>query len=210
MTKKCEEPKGWPKQLPYLPKPLYSKLFSQADICKLHDKPSNAESISCPNGPSANVNIRTILSSDHPAVGQFGLFASKDLMPGTFILFYVGFVHGDQDTYPDSDYDLSLDRDLGVGIDAAKMGNEARFINDYRGVNSTGPNAEFKEVWLTVGNGNYERRMAVFVLPAGKSGKRSSGVKKGAEVLVSYGKGFWKGRDTSDGDADETMYARHD
>lgn len=35
------------------------------------------------------------------------------------------------------------------------------------------------------------RGVAVFVMPAGKAGKRKGGIKKGQEVLVSYGKGFW-------------------
>ncbi|KAK5103067.1 hypothetical protein LTS08_003870 [Lithohypha guttulata] len=33
--------------------------------------------------------------------------------------------------------------------------------------------------------------VAIFVLPAGKSGKRKNGIRAGQEVLVSYGKGFW-------------------
>lgn len=39
--------------------------------------------------------------------------------------------------------------------------------------------------------------MAVFVLPAGKNGPTKAGVggiAKGAEILVSYGKGFWSKR----------------
>jgi hypothetical protein len=45
---------------------------------------------------------------------------------------------GDQEDddydYAKSDYDLWLDRDADLAVDAARMGNEARFINDYRGV----------------------------------------------------------------------------
>lgn len=35
------------------------------------------------------------------------------------------------------------------------------------------------------------RGVAIFVMPAGRSGKRKGGIKKGQEILVSYGKGFW-------------------
>ena len=35
------------------------------------------------------------------------------------------------------------------------------------------------------------RGVAIFVLPAGKGGKRKYGIKNGQEILVSYGKGFW-------------------
>ena len=97
-----------------------------------------------------------------------------------------------------SDYDLSLDREHGIGIDAAKTGNEARFINDYRGI-ADRPNAEFREVW---DQGIKERGMAVYVLREGKSGK-GKGIRKGEEILVSYGKGFWgarkNGTDTDEG-----------
>ena len=61
------------------------------------------------------------------------------------------------------------------------MGNEARFINDYRGV-AAKPNALFEERRNAAG----ELCMAVW------SGKEE--IKKGQEILVSYGKGFWQAR----------------
>lgn len=36
--------------------------------------------------------------------------------------------------------------------------------------------------------------MAVWVLPVGKSGKHGKGVRKGEEIVVSYGRGFWGAR----------------
>jgi SET domain-containing protein len=141
-----------------------------------------------------NVSITAISDQAHPACGQSGLFAKRHLAPDSFILLYLGVIHGQEDADPTSDYDLSLDRELNVGIDASKSGNEARFINDYRGVTQRGPNAEFRDVWVEPRHGKYERRMAVFVLSSGKSGKRAAGIKKGEEILVSYGKGFWSER----------------
>jgi hypothetical protein len=91
--------------------------------------------------------------------------------------------------HADSDYDLSLDRDHDLAIDAARAGNEARFVNDYRGVKAR-PNAEFRECWDARRG---ERGMGVWVLPRGKSGK-GIGVKKGDEILISYGRGFWGAR----------------
>ena len=38
--------------------------------------------------------------------------------------------------------------------------------------------------------------MGIFVLPAGKAGKRKAGIKAGDEILVSYGKGYWEARKT--------------
>jgi hypothetical protein len=193
-----KSPKQWPEGRTYLTKLVYSRTISSSDLQQLNDKPPSTEAIISSTGPCSMVRITPISAPDHPAQGQFGLFAAQHLSAGSFILFYLGFVHSEHDADATSNYDLSLDRELGVGVDATTMGNEARFINDYRGINSSGPNAEFKEVWADVGNGLVEKRMAVYVSPAGKSGKRAMGIGKGQEILVSYGKGFWRERNTVD------------
>lgn len=101
----------------------------------------------------------------------------------------------DQD--PNSDYDLNLDRDLGLSVDAAISGNESRHANDYRSI-AERPNAEFRDIFIQVPSTKrvdgqrWERRVAIFVLPAGKAGLRKAGIKAGEEILVSYGKGFWE------------------
>jgi xeroderma pigmentosum group C-complementing protein len=111
---------------------------------------------------------------------------------------YLGELHAGAAADPESDYDLWLDRGADVAVDAGVMGNEARFVNDYRGVPGVErPNAEFREVWWTMAPGRGERGMAVFVMPAGKRAvgrARTVGVGRGEEILVSYGKGFWGGR----------------
>jgi hypothetical protein len=109
------------------------------------------------------------------------LFASKKIPPHTHIIDYVGEVHCDD--RPDSDYDLSLYRsqEVNVGVDARVMGNEARFINDFRGIRDR-PNAVFVEGRSSLG----ELRMSVW------SG--ADGVDKGDEILVSYGKAWWRAR----------------
>lgn len=129
------------------------------------------------------VLIRLISDASHPAVGQYGLFAAKKIPPKTHIIDYVGEVHCDNRA---SDYDLSLYRSqdgTNVGIDASKMGNEARFINDYRGVRDK-PNAIFDDGRSSSG----ELQMSVW------SGHT---IKKGDEILVSYGKGWWHARQTN-------------
>jgi hypothetical protein len=194
MKSASKVPKEWPEDVVYLAQPLYSKTLSKEVLQALHHKPESEQVLSKTSVPSLLVRISTIKNQKHPANGQFGLFATQNLAPSSFIICYHGYVHSEIDTDPTSDYDLCLSRELGVGIDAAKMGNEGRFCNDYRGIESTGPNAEFREVWMDVGKGIAEKRMAVFVLPAGKSGKRGKGIPKGAEILLSYGKGFWKER----------------
>jgi hypothetical protein len=200
-------PKNWPPDIRYLITPTYSKTLSPAHEMTLQTRPKDALPIP-PNNtkrPCYLVKITTIISPSHPAVGQSGLFAAKDLKPGTFILQYLGEIHVspkplqsenmEEDPHASSNYDLSLDRESRIGIDADEKGNEARFINDYRGV-AEKPNAEFKEVW---DERRGERGMGVWVLPEGKSGK-NKGIKKGEEILVSYGRGFWGARKDFEGD----------
>lgn len=188
-------PKNWPSSITYLTQLLYSKNTSLSSYDALRNgDPSCTPIVLSSIGPSSVVSIIPIHEPSHPAHGQFGLFAAKHLPPDTFIIWYLGLVHSAEETDPTSDYDLSLDRELGVGIDASKMGNEARMINDYRGVREQGPNAEFRDCWVDVGKGRMEKRIAVYVLNAGKSGKRTKGIAKGGEILVSYGKGFWNER----------------
>jgi len=199
-------PKNWPPSVPYLTSPSYSPSLTPNHISSLRTRSSDTISIpaNTPNDPYSLVKINPITTPSHPAKGQCGLFAAKDLKPGTFILQYLGEIHASpsklsppsvlspaaqKDPHANSDYDLSLDRELGLGIDADKKGNEARFINDYRGI-AERPNAEFKEIWNEKRN---ERGMGVWVLPEGKSGK-GRGLRKGDEILVSYGRGFWGAR----------------
>jgi SET domain-containing protein len=152
-----------------------------------------------PSTNSSRVRITPITDQKHPAFEQSGLFAARDLRPGELIIPYYGEVHpsdpGLENPHLTSDYDLWLERNADVAVDAERVGNEARFVNDFRGVpGAERANAEFREVWDVR---RRERTMAVFVLPAGKkaTGKaRSVGISKGQEILVSYGKGFWEKR----------------
>ncbi|KAH7119136.1 hypothetical protein B0J11DRAFT_86334 [Dendryphion nanum] len=193
-------PKDWPsKDIVYLRVPCYSKNLAKEAINKLIVPKADiavTEELRKPVGPYSHVRITPITDKAHPAYSQFGLFASSPLAAGSFILEYLGFIHDNTDLDEASDYDLSLEREFSIGVDAASMGNEARFINDYRGV-SDGPNAEFRDIFVDLGNGKVEKRMGVFVLGAGKSGKRSKGITKGTEIVVSYGRGFWSERKSS-------------
>ncbi|KAF8311238.1 hypothetical protein DL93DRAFT_2083421 [Clavulina sp. PMI_390] len=152
----------------------------------------------------AAIAIRRIESTSHPAHGQRGLFASKTIPPNTFVIQYLGEIHVDD--RPTSDYDLSLTKFyipsaiseeslapgndpktpeqtcVNVGVDASAMGNEARFINDYRGTGAERPNAFFKDVRDKQG----VLHMTIW------TGKEP--ISKGKEILVSYGKGWWNAR----------------
>lgn len=202
-------PKNWPETFPYLTAPAYSLSLTQGHLNLLRTKPADAiRELPLHRGPHASVKITPITDPAHPACGQAGLFAARPLAPGSLILPYLGEVHpGSAAAHGASDYDLWLVRGEGeegggVAVDAARRGNEARFVNDYRGVpGAARANAEFGEVWDARRG---ERAMAVFVLPAGKreAGKgKGGGIAKGQEILVSYGRGFWeKRREEADGD----------
>lgn len=159
------------------------QLFAlKTNISSLPQIPADATT-----APYAAVKITPIATPSHPAKGQAGLFATRALKPGAFILLYLGNAHPESDPVAaSSDYDLWLDRDAGVAVDASRSGNEARFVNDYRGV-ADRHNAEFREVWSAR---HAQRCMAVFVLPETKR-RDAAGISKGEEILVSYGKGFW-------------------
>lgn len=108
---------------------------------------------------------------------------------------YLGRLHGGATTSDESDYDLWLDREMDVAADAAGEGNEARFVNDYRGVNGRErANAQFGNVWCERWG---EVCVGVWALGGGNKKKKKSdagGIRKGEEILVSYGRGFWEER----------------
>jgi SET domain-containing protein len=96
---------------------------------------------------------------------------------------YVGEVHADD--RPRSNYDLSLYRTqdgVSIGVDASRKGNEARFINDYRGIHDKA-NAVFQD-----GRDSPEGELKMSVWSSTEC------IYKGEEILVSYGKAWWKAR----------------
>lgn len=196
-------PKNWPREITFLPTldipPPLSACVLQTPLPPPFCSPnSSVPIIPIPSTTSPNrlVRITPITNPTHPAYNQHGLFAGRPLARSSFIILYLGTLHSSRTTNQNSNYDLSLDRDLDLSIDASQRGNEARFINDFRGIRPEGPNAEFRDCLLEVAKGVYERRIGVFVLSAGRcSGRRSKGITKGEEIVVSYGKGFWKARE---------------
>lgn len=180
-------PSHWPSGLVFLEALSYHPSVPQdirAHIRGSHLKISSVAAASAANARPL-VAIRPISETSHPAHGQSGLFATKKIPPRTLIIHYLGEVHCDD--RPDSDYDLSLYRSpegLSAGVDASRMGNEGRFVNDFRGVRPK-PNAAFEEIRTADG----ELRMSVWSM--------SEVIKKGDEILVSYGKSWWRERTAS-------------
>lgn len=145
------------------------------------------------DGPvrSALVKAGRITDPQHPAFGQCGLFAAKKLLPGQFVLDYRGVVTRSQHESKTSDYTLAFVEDGPelLTLDAESAGNEARFINDFRGCPPQQPgvpsraNVRFQA--RTDARG--VRHMGVYVL-------NGVTVAKGQELLLSYGKGYWIAR----------------
>lgn len=92
---------------------------------------------------SRNVYFKRITDEDHPAYGQYGLFcALPHAKPGQWLLDYVGRVTLGEDQNKESDYVSEFGAHSELSCDANTLGNEARFLNDFR---NTGrfPNVEF-------------------------------------------------------------------
>lgn len=199
-------PKNWPNDIKFITDQTYSAaVTSELRIALSRSTPETvtlakiaAEAL---DSPCSLVEIRTITDDSHPAFQQRGLFAAQDLKPDSFVCLYLGYVHTNSlsDTDPNSDYDLAYDKEGGLSIDSALCGNESRFANDYRGI-AERQNIEFRDCLVQVKSEKradgvkWERRVGLFVLPAGKAGKRAGGIKADEEILINYGKGFWEGR----------------
>lgn len=168
--RKQHRPPRWPSDIEYTCTMSYHSSVPAPIRLHLCPKPTPPNA----HPPVHPVVIRPITVPSHPASGQYGLFASKKIPPRSYLLDYIGEVHCDDRS--ESDYDLSLHRAEGisVGVDASRMGNEARFINDFRGVNPK-PNAVFQDYRTPDG----ELRMAVW--------SSTDPIRKGEEILVSYG-----------------------
>ncbi|KAF8758533.1 SET (Su(var)3-9, Enhancer-of-zeste, Trithorax) domain [Rhizoctonia solani] len=193
-------PARWPNNVEYLVQsildPKFPKESRELLVVGPDVPPSQLAGRSSQRIP---VTIKIIDNPNHPAFGQRGLFACGKIAANSFILPYIGEIHSDD--REDSDYDLSLHRacEISIGVDASRKGNEARFVNDFRGIQPK-PNATFRQGadcrgWL---------EMSIW------SGPLS--IKKGEEILVSYGKGWWKARqalldptETKTGNTEETI-----
>jgi hypothetical protein len=200
------QPRDWPTDIRFLQDQTYSATITDDLRAQLGRTTPESESYAkiftdLLRSPCSRAEGRIIDLHTHPAHGQRGLFAVEHLEPDSFICLYLGHVHTNSlsDTDPHSDYDLSLDRELGLSVDAAKSGNEARFANDYRGI-AERPNAEFRDCFIRVksdkraSGAKWERRVGIFVLSTGKAGKRKGGIKAGEEITVTYGKAYWESR----------------
>ncbi|KAM6497964.1 SET domain protein [Amanita muscaria] len=181
VKKATTKPRHWPEGLPYRDSYCYHSSVAPSLRQFIQGNTSSGKGHDQGIGRT-QVIVRLISDPSHPACGQYGLFAARKVLPKTHIIDYIGEVHCDDRA--ESNYDLSLHRfqdGVCIGIDATSMGNEARFINDYRGIKDK-PNVVFIDARIPSG----ELRMGIW--------STSDGIRKGEEILVSYGKAWWRAR----------------
>lgn len=128
--------------------------------------------------------------SDHPARGQFGLFAKRFFKDKEIIGEYTGRVFArsnNEKTNQSSNtsgtlnqrYTIELKefKDFSLDIDAAECGNETRFINDFRGI-AKSANVQYHQL-------HYAGSWRILIITKRK-------VMKGEEFLVNYGAKYWE------------------
>ncbi|KAI9269912.1 hypothetical protein BY458DRAFT_436282 [Sporodiniella umbellata] len=188
-------PSGWTKEIKYIDKLFWSpsiaseikELFQPS---KVIERPSQFMNqyvqvigTGFPNTKEQRkqVKIKAITDPGHPCQGAYGLFAAQNLQPKQLVIDYLGRVECEDDYDPTSDYVLHYGPDL--SIDAGHCGNEARFCNDFRGCGPE-PNVCFLNY---LDESTQQIKVGIFV-----NGNRK--IKKGDELLVTYGKSFWAKR----------------
>ena len=189
MSSTKQSPQGWPTDTKYVPILDLTNPRVDSDLkvrmAKLVSAYQSKVASSRGIPPSRLIRIRKISDPRHPAHGQRGLFAAQNLKPKQWIINYGGeLVRDDEPQTQTSDYCLGYVR--GYCIDACNSGNEARFANDFRGVpGASRNNIEFSEYEPPAQAGD----IAIVGYRVGPIG-----IRKGEELLTSYGKGFWRGR----------------
>jgi SET domain-containing protein len=121
------------------------------------------------------------LPPEHPAAPQHGLFASESIPCGALVGNYTGLVKPQQGA--DSSHYLVEVHDRHTGLrfdlDAEHYGNETRFINDYKGV------ADHPNVALVLYHAHATGELSVGVVTQRQ-------LQHGEEILVDYGRQFWR------------------
>jgi len=190
----CKPPAGWPAELHFTNQTLWGEVPKNLQFFR--HKIADPSAVKRPH----HFHIIKIKDKKHPCCGEYGLFAAEPIPKDAALFDYAGHVQvvvGDDKDTSRSSYLLNLfthdgsvsgGKTVHIDIDAAKAGNEARFLNDFHGTGKT-PNAQF---FHYVDQNTGEKRISVKTLRA---------INTDAEILVDYGhRYFTKG---SDEDSDE-------
>ena len=173
----------WPSDVRYVSALVWGEDVKRAKevYAKYKHSREGEHVVASPASVRKTVRWRRVDDPNHPAFGENGLFAARRLNPGEHVVDYLGYVclSGNED--PLSDYSASFGEHHELALDAARVGNEARMCNDFRNTGKRA-NAVFDQYRDAAG----DQKLAIFV--------HSASIKKGEEILVSYGKGFWRAR----------------
>ena len=177
----------WPANVTFSNNYEWDETSVPSDIKEKYSKKIRQRS----NQFSKNVYFKRITNKDHPAYGEFGLFcALPRAAPGQWLLDYVGRVTLGEHQNKQSDYVSDFGEHSELACDANTVGNEARFLNDFRNTGKH-PNVEFN--FRRDANGEF--RQGVYVKLAKDSKDQGfDGIKQDEELLVSYGKSYWRSR----------------
>lgn len=174
-------PKNWPNNLIFLKRNEIDKRLQQSVLIVPETVLKTLSLVGKDQqclGICKLVQIKKIQDPKHPANGEFGLFSLKTIPPKTYILDYKGVITSEEYASQASDYILHFDGEY--SIDAQWKGNEARFLNDYRGIQAK-QDVQFQ----LYRDSDSIVHMGVFSIKE---------IKKGQEICINYGKGFWKNR----------------
>jgi len=126
-----------------------------------------------------DVIIKKITDISHPCYNEYGLFAKRNIPKYTYIGTYGGVVIKSVSAVMHSfDYFVQFPEKTECFIDAKYEGNEARFINDYRGTGKDDNVVFMPARAKQVG----EVFIAVVAV---------ADIVEGEEILVDYGTAYW-------------------
>jgi len=124
------------------------------------------------------IEVQKVTDPNHPEHGKFGVFAKVALDKNKVLGEYTGAIQL-TDTKKTSGFaSILFDNYVhSVDVDAEKIGNEFRFLNDYRGTSISRPNVTLS---ATVFNGEWH--IAVLTTRI---------IPRGTELVVDYGPTYW-------------------
>lgn len=179
-------PKNWPTDVAYRSSLVYSDL---------EDIERNQEDTTIPG-----IQIEPIQDVSHPCFGELAVFATKDFAKEHTFGPYAGDVIPVQalnDSHGRGKYHMKFGVDDEFMVDAENVGNELRFVNDFRDVPGvSAPNVQF------IMRREPMTGTLMIVLIAIKE------VLKGNELLCDYGKAYWEHKQHSCNDSDKDAKKR--
>ena len=123
----------WPSDVRYLTSLVWGDDVIRAkELYRKYKVSGNRPVEASPASVKKTVRWQLITDEKHPAKGEHGLFTTRKLEKGQHIIDYLGYVSLKGNESQTSDYTASFGDDNELALDAEKMGNEARMINDFR------------------------------------------------------------------------------